>query len=100
MSANKGRDISSRCPTNSILRSVSRSFYLSIRILPARLREPVSLGYLLARTTDTLADTAQVPTELRMQTLEKLSRVNQGETDSSDDPSASLRTSLVRQFVP
>src|SRR5437667_12886556 len=44
----------------TILRSVSRSFYLSIRILPAQLCEPVALAYLLARTTDTVDDTAQV----------------------------------------
>src|SRR6476661_968971 len=33
----------------SILRQVSRSFYLSIYLLPTKLRDPVSLGYLLAR---------------------------------------------------
>ena len=58
--------------TDSLLRPLSRSFYLSIQILPRRLREPVGLGYLLARTTDTVADTAQIPAELRIQTLEKL----------------------------
>lgn len=58
--------------TESLLRPVSRSFYLSIRILPRRLREPVGLAYLLARTTDTVADTAAIPAEARIQTLEKL----------------------------
>jgi farnesyl-diphosphate farnesyltransferase len=43
---------------DQILRDVSRSFYLSIRALPRALREPVSLAYLLARATDTIADTA------------------------------------------
>jgi Phytoene/squalene synthetase len=38
----------------AILRSVSRSFYLSVRLLPAQLREPVALAYLLARATDTV----------------------------------------------
>jgi phytoene/squalene synthetase len=37
--------------------SVSRSFYLTIRFLPRPLREPVGLAYLLARATDTIADT-------------------------------------------
>jgi farnesyl-diphosphate farnesyltransferase len=73
MSTDNGGNISSSCPTKSILRSVSRSFYLSIRILPARLREPVALGYLLARTTDTVADTAQIPRAVRLETLQKLS---------------------------
>src|SRR4030095_12736976 len=61
-----------------ILRSVSRSFYLSIRFLPAQLREPIALAYLLARTTDTVADTAQVSTSLRMETLKLLSNGIQG----------------------
>ena len=37
-----------------ILRQVSRSFYLSIFLLPKKLRDPVSLGYLLARAADTI----------------------------------------------
>ena len=48
-----------------MLRSVSRSFYLSLRILPAALREPLSLAYLLARATDTIADTPEPPAALR-----------------------------------
>src|SRR5437667_11202004 len=45
---------------NMILRSVSRSFYLSIRFLPAQLRQPIALAYLLARATDTIADTTGI----------------------------------------
>jgi farnesyl-diphosphate farnesyltransferase len=40
-----------------LLRRVSRSFYLSLAILPRGLREPISLAYLLARAADTIADT-------------------------------------------
>ena len=61
-----------------ILRSVSRSFYLSIRFLPVQLREPIALAYLLARTTDTVADTAQISRSVRMETLELLSNGIQG----------------------
>ncbi len=43
-----------------LLRDVSRSFYLSIRVLPHAMRAPVSLAYLLARASDTLADTPGV----------------------------------------
>ncbi len=39
-----------------ILASVSRSFYLSIRLLPESVRPAISLAYLLARTSDTVAD--------------------------------------------
>ena len=76
-----------------ILRSVSRSFYLSIRFLPAQLREPIALAYLLARTTDTVADTAQISTSVRMETLKLLSNGIQG-TASVD-----VVTELVASFV-
>lgn len=57
---------------NVLLRSVSRSFFLSIGVLPARLREPVGLAYLLARTTDTLADTTPIARQLRAEALSKV----------------------------
>src|SRR5437667_10905784 len=63
----------------SILARVSRSFYLSIRLLPQKLRDPVSLGYLLARAADTIADTAELPIELRVEKLRLLVRGIQGE---------------------
>lgn len=40
-----------------VLRSVSRSFFLSLAILPRGLGEPIGLAYLLARAADTVADT-------------------------------------------
>jgi farnesyl-diphosphate farnesyltransferase len=76
-----------------VLRSVSRSFYLSIRLLPARLRDPIALAYLLARATDTLADTAEVSATLRDESLRKLARAIQGEP--SENEIASLRTSFA-----
>src|SRR5437667_11049276 len=63
----------------SILARVSRSFYLSIRLLPKKLRDPVSLGYLLARASDTIADTTELPPDLRMENLRLLVRGIQGE---------------------
>jgi farnesyl-diphosphate farnesyltransferase len=56
-----------------LLRGVSRSFFLSIRLLPATLRAPIGLAYLLARATDTVADTAAVPVEERQAHLQLLS---------------------------
>ncbi len=43
----------------ALLARVSRSFGLSVRLLPAPMRAPVACGYLLARTSDSLADSAQ-----------------------------------------
>ena len=62
-----------------ILRRVSRSFYLSILFLPKKLRGPVALGYLLARASDTIADTTELPIELRSEKLQLLARGIQGE---------------------
>jgi farnesyl-diphosphate farnesyltransferase len=49
-----------------LLRSVSRSFFLTIRVLPARLRDPIGLAYLLARASDTIADSAAAPADVRL----------------------------------
>ena len=78
----------------AILRSVSRSFYLSVRLLPAQLREPVALAYLLARATDTVADTAQIPGTVRMETLKMLSNGIQGKA------SRDVVVDLVASFAP
>ncbi len=61
-----------------ILRSVSRSFYLSIRILPRDLRDPVGLAYLLARATDTITDTAELSAAIRSENLRILADAIQG----------------------
>lgn len=55
-----------------LLRRVSRSFYLSIRLLPPALRQPVAVGYLLARATDTVADSAACAVKLRGPVLQDL----------------------------
>lgn len=51
------------------LKSVSRSFYLTVRVLPKSLREPIALAYLLARSADTIADTRLLPWEERLRHL-------------------------------
>jgi len=62
----------------SLLRDVSRSFYLTLRALPGRIRFQIGLAYLLARTTDTIADTELVPVEQRLVALETLRERIQG----------------------
>lgn len=57
---------------NELLRGVSRSFYLSIRLLPGPLRAPVGLAYLLARAADTVADAATLPAGRRLALLDEL----------------------------
>lgn len=55
-----------------LLKEVSRSFYLTVRVLPKSIRPQIGLGYLLARTTDTVADTEIVPVEQRLKLLQAL----------------------------
>jgi farnesyl-diphosphate farnesyltransferase len=65
----------------SLLRDVSRSFYLTLRVLPAKIRPQIGLAYLLARTTDTVADTELVPLEERLQALSALCERILGKSD-------------------
>ena len=57
---------------NALLKATSRSFYLTLRVLPAAIRPQIGLAYLLARTTDTIADTEILPVEQRLAALERL----------------------------
>lgn len=55
-----------------LLKQVSRSFYLSLRWLPGAVRPQLALAYLLARATDTIADTELIPWERRIESLDAL----------------------------
>ena len=62
-----------------LLKSVSRAFYLSMRVLPTGMREHVSVAYLLARAADTVADTASLPVEGRLARLRDFRETVAGE---------------------
>jgi farnesyl-diphosphate farnesyltransferase len=59
-----------------LLRDVSRSFYLTLRVLPQEIRPQISLAYLLARATDTIADTKAVPRAKRILALQQLQNLS------------------------
>lgn len=65
----------------SLLRDVSRSFYLTMRVLPESIRPQISLAYLLARATDTIADTELIPLADRLTALENLKQRILGERE-------------------
>jgi farnesyl-diphosphate farnesyltransferase len=65
---------------DEVLRQVSRSFYLSLKILSPAVREPIALAYLLARAADTVADTRVVPRAERLRHLETLRAAYAGTT--------------------
>ncbi len=55
-----------------LLRKVSRSFYLTLRILPQSINPQLSLAYLLARASDTIADTELIEARRRIEALLQL----------------------------
>jgi farnesyl-diphosphate farnesyltransferase len=70
---------------DAILEGTSRSFYLSLKELPSGVRSQVGLLYLLARTSDTIADSEQGSTDDRLAALEQYNEYAQGRSDSSPD---------------
>jgi len=69
---------------NDTLKRVSRSFYLSIRILPSPMRTPVAIAYLLARAADSMTDSDQIAPTARANYLQELlSLISQTAKDRS-----------------
>src|SRR3954470_6674268 len=90
-----------------LLASVSRSFYLSIRLLPETLREPIGLAYLLARASDTIADSASESAPIRLRQLaafasmvRELSEEGLVALQSEIHPSDPAEEELIAQLGP
>ncbi len=77
--------------TGELLKAVSRSFYLTIYWLPAAMRSGVALGYMLARATDSVADTSTAAPEQREAVLRAMGRAIAGEA-SEEEQQSLLRT--------
>jgi farnesyl-diphosphate farnesyltransferase len=58
-----------------ILAGVSRSFYLSLRLLPGGMRPCAGLAYLIARATDTMADSSGAEPSARVSEIRRLLEV-------------------------
>ena len=70
---------------DTILEETSRSFYLSLKVLPPKIRSQVSLLYLLARTSDTIADSEAGEPESRLEALKQYNDHAQGRSDVLPD---------------
>jgi farnesyl-diphosphate farnesyltransferase len=57
---------------DELLKRVSRSFYLSLAILPKAIRPQIKAAYLVARAADTIADTRILPAAKRLHLLDAL----------------------------
>ncbi|HET9924737.1 MAG TPA: squalene/phytoene synthase family protein, partial [Methylomirabilota bacterium] len=64
--------------TTALLRRVSRSFYLSLAVLPRAVRPTIGLAYLFARAADTIADTRLIDRASRIGHLETLRAALEG----------------------
>lgn len=67
-----------------LLKSVSRSFFLSINFLPGGMKEAVSVAYMLARAADSVADTAKASSFVRLDLLRLMDRVVTGIADRDE----------------
>lgn len=83
--------------TKELLRDVSRSFYLSISWLPAEMRSGVAVAYLLARATDSVADSGEAPLSRRLLALQQMAEVIAAE---SGEPHEKLYQLLREGFTP
>ena len=81
---------------SGLLKDVSRSFYLTLRVLPGKVRAPIGLAYLLARTTDTIADTELVAPAQRLEALRALRERIQGQREVPLDFGALARQQGAR----
>ncbi len=80
-----------------ILKSVSRSFYLSMVFLPKQMRSPISLAYMLARASDSVADSSQANIKLRLNTLQQMGQAIAG--DLPDDERINLLSALQGELA-
>jgi farnesyl-diphosphate farnesyltransferase len=72
VSLTSNKDASKTALPEHLLRNVSRSFFLTLRVLPGSVRSQISLAYLVARAADTVADTEAIALEKRLAVLKHL----------------------------
>ena len=75
---------SKRSLLHDILKQVSRSFYLTLAVVPANVRDQIGLSYLFARAADTIADTDMIERAQRLQFLKQFRAQFAGEQISWD----------------
>lgn len=74
-----------------LLRRVSRSFYLTLNVLPKPVRHQIGLAYLLARASDTIADTELLPADQRLALLDAYGYAVQSQTASAPSMNAFIK---------
>ena len=80
-----------------LLKRVSRSFYLSMAWLPPAMRDAVALAYMLARATDSVADTSTAAVQDRADALRRMAGVIAG---AGEENPAALCQTLADRLAP
>ncbi len=70
---------------DALLEETSRSFFLTLKVLPSRVRRQIGLLYLLARIADTVADSDEGDAVQRLQVLEEYNQYVQGNSKTLPD---------------
>ena len=83
----------------NILKKVSRSFYLSLIVLPRAVREQMGLAYLFCRAADTIADTRILPYHERLPALHTFRAQFQEDSPSSRSAIGQLQQ-MVQHRLP
>jgi farnesyl-diphosphate farnesyltransferase len=82
---------------SDILRRVSRSFYLTLHVLPRSVRDQVGLAYLFARAADTIADTDLIARADRLLFLKRFRGLFAGDRVDPDEVRAIQAAVAPRQ---
>ena len=80
-----------------LLKSVSRSFYLTLQVLPASVRDQTALAYLFARAADTIADTDLIQPTQRHAMLDQFRKQFRSEGHRPDDIASIQAAVLAHQ---
>ncbi len=89
-----------RCVLRDVLKQVSRSFYLTLAVLPSRVARQVGLAYVFARAADTIADAGQMDREARMALLRRFKGQFVRERLEWEDIAAIRDTTVPQQSHP
>ncbi|MGH7165472.1 MAG: phytoene/squalene synthase family protein [Nitrospiraceae bacterium] len=80
---------------DDLLKRVSRSFYLTLIVVPSRVRDQLGLAYLFARAADTIADTDLIDQNRRLRFLKQFKAQFAGDRVGWDEVRA-IQTALMR----
>ncbi len=86
--------------TSALLKRVSRSFYLSLAVLPKAVRPTIGLAYLFARAADTIADTRLIERQSRISHLEALRAELETQEPDTKRVAAIVRAAAGSQALP